>query len=87
MTTERRKQPPLVGQPDAGDGAFARRHRLGYAGDRMKTLLGSCVAVILTDQRRTVGTMCHIVHVGRPTMPTSTTPPMARWPCRPCLTG
>ena len=30
------------------------------------TLLGSCVAVILTDPRRTVGTMCHIVHVGRP---------------------
>ncbi|MFO1263276.1 MAG: chemotaxis protein CheD [Rhodoferax sp.] len=67
MTTERRKQPPLVGQPDAdvmellpGDTA------LGYAGDRMKTLLGSCVAVILTDPRRTVGTMCHIVHVGRP---------------------
>ena len=67
MTTERRKQPPLVGQPDAGvmellPGDTA----LGYAGDRMKTLLGSCVAVILTDQRRTVGTMCHIVHVGRP---------------------
>ena len=67
MTTERRKQPPLIGKPDAevmellpGDTA------LGYAGDRMKTLLGSCVAVILTDPRRTVGTMCHIVHVGRP---------------------
>ena len=55
MTTERRKQPPLVGQPDAGvmellPGDTA----LGYAGDRMKTLLGSCVAVILTDPRRTV---------------------------------
>lgn len=32
------------------------------AGERLDTLLGSCVAVILTDPRRTVGTMCHIVH-------------------------
>ena len=39
---------------------------LGLAGDQLKTLLGSCVSVILTDPRRTVGTMCHIVHVGRP---------------------
>jgi len=39
---------------------------LGYAGDTLKTLLGSCVSVILTDPRRTVGVMCHIVHVGRP---------------------
>lgn len=31
-------------------------------GDRLETLLGSCVAVILTDRLRTVGTMCHIVH-------------------------
>ena len=38
----------------------------GVRGDRLETLLGSCVAVILTDPRRTVGTMCHIVHVGRP---------------------
>ena len=34
----------------------------GERGDRLETLLGSCVAVILTDPRRTVGTMCHIVH-------------------------
>jgi chemotaxis protein CheD len=34
----------------------------GEAGDRFETLLGSCVAVILTDPRRTVGAMCHIVH-------------------------
>lgn len=33
-------------------------------GDRLETLLGSCVAVILTDPRRTVGAMCHIVHPG-----------------------
>lgn len=39
---------------------------LGNAGDQLKTLLGSCVSVILTDPRRTVGVMCHIVHVGRP---------------------
>ena len=30
---------------------------LGTAGDQLKTLLGSCVSVILTDPRRTVGAM------------------------------
>ncbi len=39
---------------------------LGQSGDQLKTLLGSCVSVILTDPRRTVGVMCHIVHVGHP---------------------
>lgn len=39
---------------------------LGLVGDQLKTLLGSCVSVILTDPRRTVGAMCHIVHVGPP---------------------
>lgn len=39
---------------------------LGPAGSKFKTLLGSCVSVILTDPRRTVGSMCHIVHVGTP---------------------
>ena len=34
-------------------------------GDRLETLLGSCVAVILTDKARTVGAMCHIVHSQR----------------------
>lgn len=43
-----------------GDVAF------GQVGDTLRTLLGSCVSVILTDPRRTVGTMCHIVHVGHP---------------------
>jgi chemotaxis protein CheD len=33
-------------------------------GERLDTLLGSCVAVILTDPRRTLGAMCHIVHAG-----------------------
>ncbi len=39
---------------------------LGQAGDQLKTLLGSCVSVILTDPRRTVAVMSHIVHVGSP---------------------
>jgi chemotaxis protein CheD len=39
---------------------------LGQSGDQLKTLLGSCVSVIMTDPRRTVGVMCHIVHVGKP---------------------
>ncbi len=34
----------------------------GERGDRFETLLGSCVAIVLTDPRRTVGAMCHIVH-------------------------
>jgi len=34
----------------------------GERGDRLETLLGSCVAIVLTDPRRTVGVMCHIVH-------------------------
>ena len=39
---------------------------VGHAGDQLKTLLGSCVSVILTDPRRTIGVMCHIVHAGSP---------------------
>lgn len=35
---------------------------LGQRGDRLATLLGSCVAIVLTDPRRTLGVMCHIVH-------------------------
>ena len=54
----------LAIQPDAGtvhvlhpgDVVCAER------GDRLETLLGSCVAIVLTDPRRTVGVMCHIVH-------------------------
>ena len=34
-------------------------------GDRLDTLLGSCVAIVLTDPRRTLGAMCHIVHASR----------------------
>jgi chemotaxis protein CheD len=39
---------------------------LGTRGDRLETLLGSCVAIVLTDPRRTVGAMCHIVHTKAP---------------------
>ncbi len=38
---------------------------LAQRGCRLETLLGSCVAVILTDPRRTLAAMCHIVHSGR----------------------
>lgn len=37
----------------------------GQRGDCLDTLLGSCIAVVLTDPRRTVGVMCHIVHTGQ----------------------
>ena len=37
---------------------------LGRSGDRFETLLGSCISIILTDPRRTVAVMCHIVHSG-----------------------
>ena len=40
-------------------------------GDRLETLLGSCVAIVLTDPRRTVGAMCHIVHSRSPVQPGS----------------
>ena len=39
---------------------------VGQRGDRLETLLGSCVSIILTDPRRTVGAMCHIVHTSKP---------------------
>jgi chemotaxis protein CheD len=39
---------------------------IGLAGQGLKTLLGSCVSVILTDPRRTVAAMCHIVHAVTP---------------------
>jgi chemotaxis protein CheD len=39
---------------------------LGLRDERMETLLGSCIAIVLTDPRRTLGAMCHIVHTGRP---------------------
>lgn len=69
MEVERRKTPP---RPIASQAATIELMpgdvALGGLGDQFKTLLGSCVSVILTDPRRTVGTMCHIVHVGRPNL-------------------
>ena len=67
MATERRINPPLtLGNKVAAIELLPGHVALGLAGDQLKTLLGSCVSVILTDPRRTVGATCHIVHVGRP---------------------
>ncbi len=64
---DRRQVPPLALRQTAQAIELLPGHVvLGLAGDQLKTLLGSCVSVILTDPRRTVGTMCHIVHVGQP---------------------
>lgn len=41
-------------------------------GERLVTLLGSCVAVVMTDPRRTVGAMCHIVHTNTNALQTTT---------------
>lgn len=35
---------------------------LAERGQTLQTLLGSCVALVLSDPRRTVGAMCHVVH-------------------------
>ncbi|MFY9511445.1 MAG: chemotaxis protein CheD [Rubrivivax sp.] len=48
--------PPVLTVLHPGDVACVGR------GDRLETLLGSCVAVVLTDPRRSVGAMCHVVH-------------------------
>ena len=67
MAIERRIAPSLAsGSRAAAIELMPGDVALGLAGDQLKTLLGSCVSVILTDARRTVGVMCHIVHVGRP---------------------
>jgi chemotaxis protein CheD len=34
--------------------------------ERLETLLGSCVTLLFTDPRRTVGAMCHVVHARPP---------------------
>ena len=54
----------LAIQPDAGTVHVLHPGDVVCAdrGDRLETLLGSCVAIVLTDPRRTVGVMCHIVH-------------------------
>lgn len=40
---------------------------LGLADQAFKTLLGSCICAVLTDPRRTVAALSHIVYVGQPT--------------------
>jgi chemotaxis protein CheD len=47
---------PIVHTLMPGDVVCADR------GERLETLLGSCVAIVLTDRHRTIGAMCHIVH-------------------------
>ena len=76
MVTDPKHFPAKTGVARTPGAASAATHKatelmpgdvaLGLAGDEMRTLLGSCVSVILTDPRRTVGAMCHIVHVGQP---------------------
>jgi chemotaxis protein CheD len=46
---------------------------LGERGDTLSTLLGSCVSIILTDPRRTVGVMSHVVHTSSGRVDTDTT--------------
>lgn len=59
-------QPPPDLAPRSGPGSVHVLHPgdvvCADQGDRLETLLGSCVAIVLTDPRRTVGVMCHIVH-------------------------
>ena len=61
LTAPRRKGAPPSGAHVLHPGDVA----CGERGDRLETLLGSCVAVVLTDPRRTIGAMCHIVHARR----------------------
>ncbi len=58
----------LPGQNRPDDGATLTLHPGDVAcverGTRIETLLGSCVAIVMTDPQRTLGAMCHIVHSG-----------------------
>lgn len=47
---------PVVLTLHPGDVAVAS------VGQTLDTLLGSCVAVLLTDRHRTIAAMCHVVH-------------------------
>ena len=64
MSRMSRDQQVLAIQPDAGTVLVLHPGDVVCAdrGDRLETLLGSCLAIVLTDPRRTVGVMCHIVH-------------------------
>jgi chemotaxis protein CheD len=55
-----RRDLPTVHTLHPGDVCVAER------GERLETLLGSCVAVVMTDPRRTIGAMCHVVHSREP---------------------
>lgn len=44
----------------------------------LQTLLGSCVALVLSDPRRTVAAMCHVVH-GPGTRPAGAQAPATAW--------
>ena len=77
-TAPRRRLPPAVPLPPPqvtvlhpGDVAAADR------GDTLETLLGSCVAIVLTDPRRTIGAACHVVHASDG--PDTTHGPQALW--------
>lgn len=48
--------PPQAIVLHPGDVATADR------GDSLEILLGSCVAIVLTDPRSTIGAACHVVH-------------------------
>jgi len=56
------KSPPIEPVRGAGHTLHPGGVVCAERGDRLETLLGSCVAVVLTDRARTVGAMCHIVH-------------------------
>jgi chemotaxis protein CheD len=58
----------------------------GCQGDLLETLLGSCVAVVLTDRARTFGAMCHIVH-GRQSLLRDVHPTAAADPALDALYG
>ena len=51
----------------------------GVRGDSFATLLGSCIAVVMTDPRRTVGVMCHIVHTTTNTSTNTNSPRDSAW--------
>lgn len=48
------------------------------SGARLATLLGSCVSIVLSDPRRSIGAMCHYVHASRFAGSASTARPTAR---------
>lgn len=39
---------------------------LAHSGDELRTLLGSCIGLVLTDPMRTMACMCHVVHTSKP---------------------